>query len=163
MDRVSGWYKRYVAKITLVIGAVLVLLLNINVLTIGRTLYTQSTVSRAISTVAAKSANCPVEPVPAGLPGQAAGAVVGGHHGGPADRVGYRPGLHGGGNAVQLAGPARASSAVTATPAGSWCWSWPGFLIMIIALVPGARFWFGLLSKLGALRAAGPKPAADAS
>lgn len=38
-----------------------------------------------------------------------------------------------------------------------------GFLIMIIALVPGARFWFGLLSKLGTLRAAGPKPAADAS
>ena len=34
-----------------------------------------------------------------------------------------------------------------------------GFLIMIIALVPGARFWFGLLSKLGTLRAAGPKPA----
>jgi hypothetical protein len=37
-----------------------------------------------------------------------------------------------------------------------------GFLIMIIALVPGAQFWFGLLSKLGTLRATGPKPAADA-
>src|SRR6266705_2745502 len=37
MDRVSGWYKRYVAKITLVVGAVLVLLLNINALTIART------------------------------------------------------------------------------------------------------------------------------
>ena len=34
-----------------------------------------------------------------------------------------------------------------------------GFLIMIIAIVPGAQFWFGLLSKLGSLRTTGPKPA----
>jgi hypothetical protein len=33
-----------------------------------------------------------------------------------------------------------------------------GFLIMVVAIVPGARFWFGLLSKLGSLRATGPKP-----
>src|SRR6266496_279140 len=58
MDRVSGWYKRHVAKITLMIGAILVVLLNINPLTIGRTLYTQSTVSTAVSAVAAKSTNC---------------------------------------------------------------------------------------------------------
>src|SRR5260370_21883439 len=59
MDRVSGWYKRYTAKITLVAGALLVVLLNINALTIGRTLYTESTVSTAISTVAAKVSSCP--------------------------------------------------------------------------------------------------------
>ena len=58
MDRVSGWYKRHVAKITLMIGAILVVLLNINPLTIGRTLYTQSTVSTAVSAVAAKSTSC---------------------------------------------------------------------------------------------------------
>src|SRR6202453_2436150 len=34
-----------------------------------------------------------------------------------------------------------------------------GFLIIIIALIPGAQFWFGLLSKLGSLRSTGPKPA----
>jgi len=38
-----------------------------------------------------------------------------------------------------------------------------GFLITIIALVPGARFWFNLLSKLGSLRSTGPKPATPAS
>ena len=38
-----------------------------------------------------------------------------------------------------------------------------GFLLTIVALVPGARFWFGLLSKLGTLRSTGPKPAASAS
>ena len=26
-------------------------------------------------------------------------------------------------------------------------------------IVPGAQFWFGLLSRIGTLRAAGPKPA----
>jgi hypothetical protein len=31
-----------------------------------------------------------------------------------------------------------------------------GFLITIIALTPGARFWFDLLGKLGSLRASGP-------
>jgi len=38
-----------------------------------------------------------------------------------------------------------------------------GFLIMIIALVPGAQFWFGLLSKIGSIRSTGPKPAAGGS
>lgn len=68
MDRVSGWYKRHVAKITLVVGAILVVLLNINALTIGRTLYTESAVSTAVSMVAAKGANCPASPNPQACP-----------------------------------------------------------------------------------------------
>ena len=59
MDRVSGWYKRHVAKITLVVGAILVLLLNINTLTIGRTLYSSSVIGTAVSSVAAKTTSCP--------------------------------------------------------------------------------------------------------
>jgi hypothetical protein len=58
MDRVSGWYKRHVAVITLVVGEFVVVLLNLNALTIGRTLYTENAVSTAISTVAAKAASC---------------------------------------------------------------------------------------------------------
>ena len=162
MDRVSGWYKRYVAKITLVIGAVLVLLLNINTLTIGRTLYTQSTVSRAISTVAANGANCPASQT----------------------RQDCLAALQAELSAAATAGlPIGWGTVRDCTAAGARCnWldqrgifsrhgnsGWQlvlvlvGFLIMIVALVPGARFWFGLLSKLGTLRAAGPKPAADAS
>jgi len=34
-----------------------------------------------------------------------------------------------------------------------------GFLFTIIALTPGAQFWFGLVSKLGGLRSSGPPPA----
>jgi hypothetical protein len=29
----------------------------------------------------------------------------------------------------------------------------------VLALVPGARFWFDLLGRLGSLRSSGPKPA----
>jgi len=29
---------------------------------------------------------------------------------------------------------------------------------MILAMLPGARFWFDLLSKFGTLRSTGPKP-----
>ena len=56
MDRVSGWYKRHAARITLVVGAILVLLLNINTITIGRALYSDSAIRSAVSTVAAKGA-----------------------------------------------------------------------------------------------------------
>lgn len=34
-----------------------------------------------------------------------------------------------------------------------------GFLTVLTAIVPGARFWFGLLGKLGPLRTTGPRPA----
>ena len=46
MDRVSGWYKRHVAVITLVVGTILVLLFNINAVTIGRSLYGDSRFAR---------------------------------------------------------------------------------------------------------------------
>ena len=64
MDRVSGWYKRNTAKITLAAGGILIVLLNINALTIGRTLYTESAVSTAISAVAAKGTSCPADQNP---------------------------------------------------------------------------------------------------
>ena len=40
------------------------MLLNINVLTIGRTLYSQTAVSTAVSTVAAKGTGCPASKKP---------------------------------------------------------------------------------------------------
>src|SRR5215472_1640729 len=58
MDRVSGWYKRRTATITLVVGAIIVVVLNLNALTIGRTLYTENAVSAAVSNVAAKTTSC---------------------------------------------------------------------------------------------------------
>jgi hypothetical protein len=34
-----------------------------------------------------------------------------------------------------------------------------GFLATIVALAPGAQFWFGLVVKLNSLRSTGPPPA----
>jgi hypothetical protein len=162
MDRVSGWYKRHVAKITLVVGAILIVLLNINALAIGRTLYTESAISTAVSTVAAKGTNCPASQTRqaclADLQAQLAAAATAGL-------------------------PIGWGTVRDCTEPKAQC-NWPdqrgifsrhgnspwqlvlvliGFLIMIIALVPGARFWFGLLSKLGSLRATGPKPTSAGS
>jgi hypothetical protein len=158
MDRVSGWYKLNAAKITLVVGAILIVLLNINALTIGRTLYTESAVSTAVSAVAAKGTSCPAGQNPqaclARLQAQLSAAATAGLP------IGW--------------GTVRDCLAPTAkcnwmdqrglfSPHGNSLWQFVlvlvGFLIMIIAIVPGAQFWFGLLSKIGTLRATGPKPA----
>ena len=162
MDRVSGWYKRYTAVITLVIGGLLVLLLNINTLTIARTLYTQSAVNQAVSTVAAKAVNCPP-----GQSGQnclttleeqlASAATAGLPIGWGTVRDCQVPGVKCGWwekrGIISRQGSSVAQVLLVLA----------GFLITIIALVPGARFWFGLLSKLGTLRSSGPKPAPASS
>jgi hypothetical protein len=158
MSRVSGWYKRHVAKITIVIGAILVLLLNINALTIGRTLYSNSVVRTAVSSVAVKTTSCPAgestqtclgdlqaqlsAATQAGLPvGWAAvsDCAAPNIHCNWLDRRGIFS-RHGG-------SPWQAVLVLI------------GFLITIIALTPGARFWFDLLGRLGSLRSTGPKPA----
>lgn len=157
MDRVSGWYKRRVAKITLAAGAVLVVLLNINALTIGRTLYTESAVSAAISNAAVKGANCPASQTRqaclANLQAQLSAAAT--------------AGLPIGWGTVRDCTAAKArcnwlDQRGIFSRHGSSGWQLvlvlAGFVIMMIALVPGARFWFGLLSKIGSLRATGPKP-----
>jgi hypothetical protein len=162
MDRVSGWYKRHVAIITLVAGTVLVVLFNINALTIGRTLYTENTVSSAISAVAAKGASCPASSTRsaclADLQAQlSAAATVGLPVGWGTVRDCSEP--HARCNWLDQRG-------IFSRHGGS---GWQlvlvilGFLIMIIAVVPGAQFWFGLLSKIGSLRSTGPKPATAGS
>jgi hypothetical protein len=156
MDRVSGWYKRHAAQITLVAGAIIVLVLNLNALSIGRTLYTENAVSAAVSTVAAKATSCSSasQDCLTNLEGQLSAAAAAGL-------------------------PVGWGTVRDCTELGAKCnWldqrgifsrhgdsGWQlvlvliGFLIMIISLVPGAQFWFGLLTKLGSLRSTGPKPA----
>ena len=58
MDRVSGWYKRHIGKWTLVIGGLLVLALNINSVTIARTLYTDQDVRTAVTAIATQATDC---------------------------------------------------------------------------------------------------------
>ncbi len=161
MDRVSGWYKRHVAKITLLVGVIIVLLLNVNALAIGRTLYSEGAVRAAVSTVAAKSTSCPAS--------QSRQACLGS--------------LQAQVSAAAQAGLPIGWGTVRDCAAPKTACNWPdrrgifsrhgnsgwqvvlvliGFLITIMALVPGAQFWFGLLGKIGNLGATGPKPAAPA-
>jgi hypothetical protein len=162
MDRVSGWYKRHVAKITLLVGAILILLLNINTLTIGRALYTESTLATAVSSVAAQSTPCPVsqdqQTCLLNLEGRLSNAAA--------------AGLPVGWSTVPACSQAKARCnwlerrGILSRHGGS---GWHlaliiiGFLLTITAIVPGARFWFGLLSKIGSIRATGPKPAGPVS
>jgi len=161
MDRVSGWYKRHVAKITLVVGAVLVLLLNINTLTIGRTLYSSSVIGTAVSTVAAKSTSCQNQSQQDCLTGLQAQLSAAGQAGLP---IGWA-------TVAACAKPETSCNWLDQrgilSPSGGSGWEavlvLAGFLITIIALTPGARFWFDLLGRLGSLRSTGPKPAAPAT
>ena len=160
MDRVSGWYKRRVAKITLAVGAILVLLLNINTLTIGRTLYSSSVIGTAVSTVAARTTSCQNQSPQACLAGLQARLSTATQAGLP---VGWA-------TAAACAGPKSTCNWLDQrgifSPSGGSGWETVlvlvGFLITIIALTPGARFWFDLLGKLGSLRSTGPKPASPA-
>jgi hypothetical protein len=157
MDRVSGWYKRHVAKITIAVGAILVILLNINTITIGRALYSNSIVSSAVSTVAANHPNCaqgePQEQCLSSLQTDlSAVAQAGLPIGWPTVSACLVKGASC--NWWQQRG--------ILNPNGSSGWQLVlviiGFLLTILALTPGAQFWFGLLVKLGAIRSTGPKP-----
>jgi hypothetical protein len=162
MDRVSGWYKRHVAKITLLVGAILILLLNVNTLTIGRALYTESTLATAVSSVAAQSTPCPVsqdqQACLLNLEGRLSSAAA--------------AGLPVGWGTVPACSQAKARCSWLdqrgilsrhGGSAGHLALIIIGFLLTITAIVPGARFWFGLLSKIGSIRTTGPKPAAPVS
>ena len=161
MDRVSGWYKRHVAWWTLGIGAILVVAFNINSITIARTLYTDEDVRAAVVAVATNgSSECrgigatdsTIEACLKEIRDQATSAQGGGLP------VGW--------------GVVAACKETSATcrwwekynfvpRGGSFVqplWVILGLLLTVAALVPGSRFWFDALSKLGSLRTTGPKP-----
>jgi hypothetical protein len=124
MDRVSREYKRHVTKIAVAIGAVIVVLFNVNTITIGRSLYSGNAGSTAVSSVAAKS--------PAELP------------------IGWA-------TVTDCTEPTARCNWLDQRGAfsrhGGSGWEAAlfllGFLLTVVALIPGARFWYGLLTKLG--------------
>ena len=160
MDRVSGWYKRHVAWFTIIAGAILVILLNINAITIGRALYSNSVIGSAVATAAGNHPPCTTADstclgqlqtdlatvAQAGLPiGWATVSAC----------ASTRPAC----NWWQ----ARGITSTTGNSAWQLLLVVAGFLITIVALTPGARFWFDLLGKLGTLRSTGPKPTSSSS
>jgi hypothetical protein len=160
MDRVSGWYKRHVAWFTIIAGAILVILLNINAITIGRALYSNSVIGSAVATAAGNHPPCTTADSACLGQLQTDLATV------------AQAGLPIGWATVSACADARPACnwwqarGITSTTGNS---AWEillvvvGFLITIVALTPGARFWFDLLGKLGTLRSTGPKPASSSS
>jgi len=160
MDRVSGWYKRHVAWFTIIAGAILVILLNINAITVGRALYSNSVIGSAVATAAGNRPPCTT--ADSTCLGQLQTDLA----------TAAQAGLPIGWATVSACADARPACnwwqarGITSTTGNS---AWQillvvvGFLITIVALTPGARFWFDLLSKLGTLRSTGPKPTSSSS
>jgi hypothetical protein len=157
MARVSGWYKRHVRWISLALGALLVLAFNLNVLSIGRALYTDQALRGSVVTQATQASQCGTKD-PATCLRELRTEL---------DRA------RGAGLPVGWATvPSCASSKCNwleqrglieqHNTAGHNLMAFllvlVGWALMVIALLPGARFWFDLLSRLGSLRSTGPKP-----
>jgi len=162
MARVSGWYKRRTTLITFIAGGILVLLLNINAITIGRALYSDSATRTAVSTVAAQGNPCSASSDQQSCLSALEKRVSDAAQAGLPLGWGIVPAC-----TVQHAKCGWLEQHGITTPGdGSW---WQvflailGFLATIVALAPGAQFWFGLVVKLNSLRASGPPPASSAS
>jgi hypothetical protein len=162
MDRVSGWYKRRAALITTLAGAIIVLLLNINTITIGHALYGDSAVRSAVSTVATHNRGCPANETEANCLSQLETEVSNAAQAGLPLGWGTVPAC-----AEQDVHCGWLAQRGITNPKGGSAWQillvLLGFLVTIVALTPGAQFWFGLLVKLNSLRSSGPPPAAPAA
>ena len=153
MDRVSGWYKRYVQRIILVITIMLVACLNVDSINIAQVLWRLPTERAAVAAAAAKQAGS------GSSASQNADEVVRSISALKLP-LGWTP-PH-----ITTVSPAGARTVVVSTDpqhlplgVGSWLIKLLGLLITVLALSLGAPFWFDALTKLGSLRQAGPKPA----
>lgn len=159
MARVSGWYKRHVRWISLSVGLVLVILFNIDAIRIADSLYSDQAVRGSVVTQATRAASCGDKPPATCLADLQAriglfrlGGLPVGWAGVPVcaqrscswlDRRG-------------LTNPGKSGI----DSVGAVLLVLLGWGLMVAALIPGARFWFDLLSRLGTLRSTGPRPSA---
>ena len=160
MDRVSGWYKRHVRWISLAIGVLLVLAFNLNAVTVARSLYTDEALRGAIVTEAADAAACgSKEPATcvANLRSEVAKFT------GTGLPLGWgtvaacaTPSACNWGQAKGLLDPT--PDAGFGSDLGFLIGALAGWTLMVLTLLPGARFWFDALSRLGSLRSSGPQP-----
>jgi hypothetical protein len=157
MARVSGWYKRHVRWISLTIGLVLVVAFNVNAISIGRALYSDEALRGAVVTEAAQASDCTGDAATClkSIDDQIAKAKTLGLP------LGWKPiarcattddcsAL----DAYGLADPDHNGAA----DVFFFLTALLGYALMVVSIVPGARFWFDLLGRLGSLRSTGPKP-----
>lgn len=158
MARVSGWYKRHTRWISLALGAVLVLAFNLNALQVTRSLYTDQVVRGSVVTEATQAAKC-TDKNPATCLRDLRDQI---------DQVRGAGLPIGWATVPDCAAPTRCTwweqrglvgpHAGAAAGLLSLFLVLVGWVLMILTLLPGARFWFDALSRLGSLRSTGPKP-----
>jgi len=161
MARVSGWYKRHVRWISLSIGLVLVIVFNLNTIRIADSLYSDQAVRGSVVTQATRAASCADKQPAACLADLQAkiglfrlGGLPVGWAGVPACAQRSCSWLDQRG----LTNPGKAGI----DSVGTLLLVLLGWGLMVAALIPGARFWFDLLSRLGTLRSTGPRPSTSA-
>jgi hypothetical protein len=142
MDRVSGWYKRKVQIILLIISLIVSVGLGIDTIALGNTLWQNSTLRAAVVTAAQQ---------------QTRSAVANGHNQLPSQIKTLQVDLN------QLNVPigysVRSGDPTYITPnLAGWLRKALGLLLTTIALSLGAPFWFDLLNNVVNLRQTGPKP-----
>lgn len=162
MARVSGWYKRHVRWISFGIGVLVVLAFNLNAVHFAKSLYTDQALRESVVSAATAASDCGskdpadcLQNVESQI-GTARGAGLPIGWGEVAPCVGR----------AKPCGLLASGGLLDSAPAASnWSQVWfallvlLGWALMLLSLLPGARFWFDLLSKLGTLRSSGPKPA----
>jgi hypothetical protein len=134
MDRVSGWYKRWIQVLTVVMALAVTLALNVDTLKLAKAFWTDSTVRTELidQAKAAASAPPPATSVPNQPPAMpqlpsALDELVGWHAG-------------------------------DLPPAAEWPTWILGLLLTTVAVSLGAPFWFDTLKRIMNLRAAGQTP-----
>jgi hypothetical protein len=161
MARVSGWYKHHVRWISLVIGLALVLAFNVNAISISRALYGDESLRQAVVTEAAQASNCSTGEGAASClqkideqvtKARALGLPIGWQRASQCTTGGRECTWA---EAYGLGDPDRDHGA---TDVLFLLTALLGYVLMVLSLVPGARFWFDLLGRLGSLRSTGPKP-----
>lgn len=158
MARVSGWYKRHVRWISLAFATIVILAFNVNAVEVTRSLYSDQALRASVVTQAVNSSDC-----------------------GTKDPAVCLNDLQKEIREVRTSGLPLGWGTVPSCAGPTHC-NWPekyglanpdkglshdisyfvvivlGWVLMILAVVPGARFWFDTLSRLNTLRSTGPKP-----
>jgi hypothetical protein len=148
MARASGWYKRYVQRIILIISIVLVASLNVDSINIAQVLWRLPTERAAVAAAAAsqagsssnasQSADSDVQDISAlKLP------------------IGWTPSYT---KSTPSADPRHVPIG-----AASWIIKILGLILSVLALSLGAPFWFQALGTIASWRQSGPKPPASAT
>ncbi len=165
MERVSGWYKQESKRMLLWIAALVVLLLNVDTISITRTLWRDPSARRVVAALADQQVAAGTTTTVPGTEETPIDEAL--------DRARSLP-LPIGWQLPDDCGPNRDercplidSARAGLREAGPWGWLLKvvGWALTLGALTFGAPFWFDLLNRFGSLRGAGakPRPAGDAS